>query len=251
MQPMRTRLAQPPGPAPDGPAILLLHEGLGSLDLWRDFPEALAAATGRTVWAYERRGHGASEPLEAPWPSDWLEQEASEALPEVLRALHLECPILVGHSDGGTLALQYAAQFPERVSAVVTLAAHVYVDARTLAGVEAAGRAYREGDLRRRLEKYHGANTDGLFQRWHETWLDPARRDWSMAAALRAIRCPVLALQGEDDAYGLPSQVEAIVQGTEGLGHLIPGCGHTTHLEAREATLAAIVDFLRGCFPPA
>lgn len=245
---MRTRLAQPPGPAPEGPAILLLHEGLGSLELWRDFPEALAAATERRVWAYERRGHGASEGFEVPWPTDWLEQEATVRLPEVIRTLGLERPILLGHSDGGTLALACAARFPECVSAVVTLAAHVQVDARTLAGVEAAGRAYREGDLRHRLEKYHGANTDALFRRWHDTWLDPARRDWSMADALRAIRCPVLALQGEEDAYGLPAQVEAIALATGGRGHLIPGCGHAPHLEARDAALAAILDFLRGSF---
>lgn len=230
------------GPPPDLPAFLLLHEGLGALELWRGFPAWLAEATGCRVVAYEREGHGGSSPLQAPWPTGWLSREATEILPRVIEVLGLERPILLGHSDGGTIALEFAAAFPDRVSAVVTLAAHVQVDARTLAGVEAAGQAYREGDLASRLAKYHGIQTEVLFRRWHDIWLDPARRDWSIAGALGAIRCPVLALQGSDDAYGEPAQVEIIARATGGQSRLLPGCGHAPHLEAPAAVSEAMED---------
>ncbi len=224
--------------------VLLLHEALGSIELWRTFPQTLAETWNCSVFAYERQGHGRSSPASEPWPSNWLEQEATEVLPAVLDALGLERPLLMGHSDGGTLALQFAARFPERVSGVITLAAHVRVDERTLAGVASAGRAYRGGDLAQRLTKYHGANTDALFRRWHDTWLDPDWRSWSIEAELDAIRCPVLALQGAEDPYGLPDQMETIARRTGGDARLMPDCGHAPHMEAPEATLEAIASFL-------
>jgi pimeloyl-ACP methyl ester carboxylesterase len=209
----RLHLRQLAGEQSDLPTLVFLHEGLGTIGVWGDVPHAVCHATGCPGVIYERPGYGASDPRPVPWPDNIFEQEAEIVLPALLDVLGIDRPVLIGHSDGGTIALLYAAAFPERVCGVVTLAAHVVLDELTFAGVSALERSWREGSLRAELERFHGAGVDPLFRGWSGFWLDPARRAWSMVDRLPRITCPVLAIQGADDEYGLPAQLDAIVAG--------------------------------------
>ena len=230
------------------PALVFLHEGLGTIAVWGDVPDALCRATGCQGLVYERPGYGASDPRPLPWPDDVLEQEAEIVLPALLDVMNTECPVLIGHSDGGTIALLYAAAFPERARAVITLAAHVVLDELTFAGVSALERSWREGGLRAELERFHGAGADPLFRGWSGLWLDPARRDWSIIDRLSRITCPVLAIQGADDEYGLPAQLDAIVAGVAGPTEraLVPNCAHDLHHQARVDVLERMIRFVRS-----
>jgi pimeloyl-ACP methyl ester carboxylesterase len=244
----RLRLRQIAGETPDAPTLIFLHEGLGTIAVWGDVPEALCRATGCPGVIYERPGYGASDPRPSPWPPDVLEQEAGLLLPALLEALGIESPVLIGHSDGGTIALLYAAAFPERARAVITLAAHVVLDELTWAGVAALERSWREGDLRVQLGRVHGDGAETLFRNWSGLWLDPARRAWSITDRLPRITCPVLAIQGVDDEYGLPAQLDAIVEGVTGLAGrlLVPNCAHDPHHQARAVVLERIAAFVRA-----
>ncbi len=237
--------AQPTG-ADDPPVLVFLHEGLGSIAQWRDFPAALCRAVGLPGLIYDRWGFGGSDPLELPRPRDYLEREAEVALPQVLEACGVKRPILVGHSDGGSIALLYAAAFPARPLASITEAAHVFVEAVTLDGIRAAVEAWRTGDLPARLARYHGDKTEAVFRGWTETWLRPDFRDWNIEARLPAIACPLLVIQGADDEYGGPAQVEAIVRQSGGPAEalLVPDCGHTPHHQQPAAILAAMTRFI-------
>jgi pimeloyl-ACP methyl ester carboxylesterase len=236
-----------PEGATGGPPLVFLHEGLGSISLWRDFPQALCRRTGREGIVYDRWGHGGSEPLDRPRGVDYLHDEARIFLPAVLDALGIERAVPIGHSDGGTIALLFAAQAPERAAAIVTEAAHVFVEDVTLTGIRAAVEAYATTDLPRRLAKHHGDKTDAVFRAWHETWLSPAFRVWNIEAELPRIGCPALILQGEDDEYGTRAQVDAIVRQVSGPveSALLPGCAHVPHQQARDAVLALVTDFVR------
>ena len=231
---------------PDKPVLVFLHEGLGSIEFWRDFPGRLAEATGLDALVYDRQGYGGSSPLDAARGVDYLHVEALEYLPAVLRAEAIERAILVGHSDGGSIALIHAAHHPQAV-ACITEAAHIFVEDITLAGIRDAERIYRETALPEKLARYHGEKTDSVFHAWVGTWLSPEFRDWNIEAELPQVRVPVLAIQGEGDEYGTPAQVHGIVEGVGGPAEecLIPDCGHTPHKEQPERTLAAMVDFLR------
>jgi pimeloyl-ACP methyl ester carboxylesterase len=234
-------------PAPDRPTLVFLHEGLGSIGQWRDVPDALAAATGLPALVFDRDGHGGSSRLEHERPPDFMEREARESLPALLDRLGLGPILPVGHSDGGTIALFFAAAYPERVRALVTLAAHVFVEEETLAGIRAAVAAFESTDLKERLRRHHGDNTESMFRGWADVWLSPAFRDFSALAALGRIRAPALVIQGEDDEYGTARQVEAIRAGVAGPIEttLVPRCGHAPHLQARAVVLPLIVDFVR------
>lgn len=233
--------------AGDGPTLVLLHEALGSIPQWRGFPERLAGATGLPVLLYDRRGHGRSDPLAAPRDAGYLDHEAHQVLPQVLARAGVDRPVFVGHSDGGTIALLYAATAPATTVAVITIAAHVHVDRLTLAGIRDALTAWRETDLRARLARHHGDKAEALFFAWADTWLAPWWRGWTIVDRLRDVTCPVLAAQGENDQYGLPEQVRAIVGAVGGPadGWLIPGCGHAPHLERGDAVAARVRGFLQ------
>jgi len=237
------------GPAPslDRPPWVLLHEGLGSLAQWKDFPQALQAATGRAVFAYERQGHGGSDPWPGPRPLDFLEREAYARLPQLLEVLGWDRVLLFGHSDGGSIALAFGAAHPDRVEALVTEAAHVILEPLTLAGLEVARKAFEAGPLRRGLEAHHGAGTEALFRGWNNTWLHPERRTWNLCPALATLRAPLLALQGELDEYGSPEQLRLIAASVAGPVQtcLLPGCRHVPHFQAREAVLEALKAFLQ------
>ncbi len=237
-----------PAAAPDAPTLVFLHEGLGSIPQWRDFPEALYRATGLPGLIYERWGYGGSDPVTLPRPEDFLEREAEDALPEVLATCGVKRPILIGHSDGGTIALLFAAAFPERPVALVTEAAHVRLDDVTLCGLTEVALRWRDTDLPTRLARHHGPNTEAMFRGWSETWLRPERRAWSIADRFGRIVCPVLAIQGADDEHGLPAQLDAIVSGVSGPAErfLVPGCGHVPHHQAREVVLERMVAFIRA-----
>jgi pimeloyl-ACP methyl ester carboxylesterase len=239
---VRVAPARPRG----GPTVVLLHDSLGSVGLWRDFPERLAEATGLEVLAHDRRGHGGSDPF-GPRPRTlrYLHEEA-DTLARVLEAAGVEDAILFGHSDGGTIALLAAAHHPARIRAVVAEAAHVLVEERTLEGIREAQRTAAEVDLLARLARHHGPKAEALLAAWTGTWLAPWFRGWNVEEDLRRIRCPVLVLQGELDEYGTEAQVHAIARGVSGPAReaVLPGLRHVPHREAPEAVLAAVVEFV-------
>ena len=232
--------------ASDAPTLVFLHEGLGSIAQWKGFPAVLVAATGLPGLIYERWGFGGSEPLALPRPRDYLTEEAEVALPELLQECGIERPLLIGHSDGGSIALLYAAAFPDRPVACITEAAHVFVEKVTLAGIREADEAWRTTDLPARLARYHGDQAETVFRGWTETWLRNDFRDWRMTERLGAITCPLLVIQGADDQYGTRAQVEAIVDGSAGPATplIVPDCGHAPHAEQQVVVLEAMARFI-------
>jgi len=232
--------------APDVPTLVFLHEGLGSIGQWRGVPEDLCRLTGLPGLVYERWGFGQSEKLKLPRPTDYMTREAEQALPDVLRACAVQRPILIGHSDGGTIALLYAAAFPHAVAACISIAAHVFVEDETIRGIREVVARWDSGDLKARLARYHGDNTDAMFRGWAETWLRADFRDWNIEACLSRIQCPMLIVQGEKDEHATLAQVDAIAQGVSGLAetYVVPEVGHSPHLEAREAMLTRMSAFI-------
>lgn len=235
-----------PAPEKEAPTLVFLHEGLGSVSQWRDFPQRLAAATGLGAVVYSRAGYGRSKAAPPPWPLDFMEREAA-VLEELLDAEGVRSAVLVGHSDGGTIALLHAAAAPRppRVRALLLLAPHVFCEELTRASIAAAAEEYRHGDLRRRLARYHD-HVDDAFGGWSGVWLDPEFATWSIVERLRGVTAPVLVVQGLQDPYGTPAQVEAIVAGCAGpvTVRLLEGCGHAPHREREAETMAAMVRFL-------
>ncbi len=232
-------------PGMDGTTLVFLHEGLGSVGQWRDFPSLLSEKTGLPALVYDRWGYGNSEPFTLPRSTRYLHDEALLSLPAVLDACGIASPILVGHSDGGSIALLYAATRPGGVCAVITEAAHVFVEDVTLAGIREAVNVYASTDLGRRLARYHGDKTDLVFRGWADTWLSADFRDWNIEDYLPAVRCPVLVIQGVDDEYGTPAQVDAIVRQVSGRAKpMLVRCGHIPHAEAKEEVLEAMAGFI-------
>ncbi len=228
------------------PTLVFLHEGLGSVSLWRDFPAQVAAATGRRAFVYSRRGYGQSEPITPPRPLTYMHDEAA-LLPAILDAAGIGPAILVGHSDGASIALIHAATGAPRIRGLVLLAPHVFVEDLSVASIGAARVAYLEGDLRARLARHH-ADVDGAFWGWNRAWLDPGFRAWNLEAFLPAIRVPTLVIQGKDDAYGTLAQVAAIARGLGGpiTTAILDACGHAPHRDQPAATLAAIAAYSRS-----
>lgn len=233
------------------PVIVLLHQGLGSITQWRGFPDLLAATTGCSVVAYDRLGHGGSEPITAPRPPDFLEREAFEILPEVLAALGVEHPILYGHSDGGSIALLFAAAFPQIPRAVIAEAAHVFSEVGATDGISLLSHDYRSGALRAKLARHHGGNVDAMFNSWFDVWTSAEMADWSMVGRLDRIVCPLLLVQGLEDEHGTLRQIDAISDHVAGrvIRYLVPGCGHMPHLEKSREVADRVRDFLAGSDP--
>jgi pimeloyl-ACP methyl ester carboxylesterase len=233
------------------PAFVFLHDSLGCITAWRDFPEQLATALGCNALVYDRRGYGGSSPFgPEPRRPGYLEDEA-DVLMRVLEACGVRQAVLFGHSDGGSIALVAAARWPDIVEAVVTEGAHVFVEELTVAGIRDARSALRTTDLRERLRRHHGERTDAVISAWIDTWLSPEFRDWTIARYLPSIRCPVLVLQGADDEFGTPDQVRAIADGVSGPArtHLIPDVGHTPHRTVPEEVLRLTTAFLSEMVP--
>jgi pimeloyl-ACP methyl ester carboxylesterase len=231
--------------AADAPTLVLLHEGLGCVGLWNAFPAKLAEATGCGVFAFSRAGYGKSDPVPLPRPLTYMHGEARETLPAVLDAIGFRRGLIVGHSDGASIALIHAGMYDDpRVAGVVAMAPHVFTEDMGIASIAEAKRAYEDGDLRRKLARWH-ENVDCAFYGWNGAWLDPEFRKWDLTEFLPGIRRPVLIVQGEADQYGTIAQVEAIEAGCAGPVQriMLPGVGHSPHREAPEATIAAIADF--------
>ena len=231
----------------DAPLIVFLHEGLGSLAMWKDFPQALCAAAGTRGLVFSRYGYGRSTPRPAAekWPVDFMHAQAKDVLPALFAQLCVDDPPwLFGHSDGGSIALLYAAAFPERVAGLVVEAPHVFVEDVSVASIEQARVAYAATDLRHRLARFHD-DPDSAFRGWNDIWLDPAFRAWNIEDCLPRIRCPLLAVQGEDDEYGTMAQVDAIARLVPHARLLkVPACGHTPHRDQPAAVTEAVVSFL-------
>ena len=231
---------------PAKPSIVLLHEGLGSVSAWGDFPAVLATGTGASVVAYSRAGYGRSTALREPFGVDYMHREA-ELLPAILDRLALERPILFGHSDGASIALICAARRPERVRALVLEAPHVFVEDLTIESIAAISAGYPANDrLRAGLARHHH-DADATFARWSEIWLHPAFRSWDITADLAAVTAPTLVLQGRDDEYGTLAQVGAILAGVPSAdAAILPHCRHAPHRDARDEVIARTVAFAAG-----
>jgi pimeloyl-ACP methyl ester carboxylesterase len=230
----------------NAPPIVMLHEGLGSLSLWKDFPQQLAAATGRRTLAYSRFGYGASDPLDGPRRVDYMHVEALETLPHLLDALSIERPVLFGHSDGGSIALIHVARSGRPVSAVIALAPHVFVEAYGLASIAEARRAYLDDDdeFRGKLARHH-TDLESAFWGWNDIWLHPDFAAWNIESLLPEIACPVLAIQGLDDEYGTLEQLERVARGVRDFRRLeLTDCRHSPHRDQPEAVLSAAAKFL-------
>jgi pimeloyl-ACP methyl ester carboxylesterase len=234
------------GPTPDdAPTIVMLHEGLGSAGLWGDFPDQLQTATGTGVLVYSRAGYGASTAAKLPRPLDYMHIEALEVLPNLLDAIGFRRGLLLGHSDGASIAAIYAGGVADhRVRAVAMIAPHFIVEDISVASIAEIKTAYETTDLRAKLARWHG-DVDNAFYGWNSAWLDPKFRSWDISEYLAYIRVPVAILQGAGDQYGTIRQVEIAreecycpVDVT-----IIPGAGHSPHREAPEATLNAISEF--------
>lgn len=230
-----------------GPVLVFLHEGLGSRDLWRAFPDRVAEHTGHAALVYSRYGFGRSDPLTSQRGPEYLEVEALEALPEVLAHFGIERPVLIGHSDGGTIALIHAAAGRWRVRGMVIMAPHIFVEEITLEGIRQAKAAFAAGGLRRKLAPWH-TDVDATFSGWADVWLTAEFHDWNIEPRLSGITCPVLLIQGELDQYGSPAQVHATARRVSGPAEvmLIPACGHAPHVEQVELVLGAIERFVAG-----
>ncbi len=234
------------------PTLVMLHEGLGAVSLWRDFPDRLAQATRCPVLVFSRAGYGRSSPVALPRPLDYMQREGRDLLPRLLDAARLSRVVLVGHSDGASIALVHAGCHPgPRLAGVVVMAPHTFVEPLSLTSIAAARDAFRDGDLRQRLERHHGANVECAFWGWNRAWLNPAFQAWDIRPVLADIAAPVLVIQGEDDEYGTIAQVEAITAGIPAGAQtlLLPACGHSPHRDRPEAVIAAIRDFLARISP--
>lgn len=231
------------------PLVVFLHEGLGSVAMWKDFPQRLCAAGGFRGLVYSRPGYGHSTPRapEVAWGVDFMHQQAQEVLPAFLRAVGVGEPVwLFGHSDGASIALLYAATFPHAVHGLVVLAPHIFVEDLTVRSIELARDAYERTDLRQRLARYH-ADPDSAFRGWSRAWLNPQFRAWTIEPALAAVRAPVMAVQGLDDQYGTLAQVRGIADRVPGTLLLeLPDCAHSPHRDQPDTVIAQAVAFIQA-----
>lgn len=231
--------------AGDAP-IVMLHEGLGAAGAWGDFPQALAAATGRAVVAYSRAGYGRSTIVREPFDADYMHREAETVLPALLERLAIPHAVLFGHSDGGSIALIFAARFPAQVDALVLEAPHVFVEEVTVESIAEITRRFPDDErLRRGLARHHN-DGDLTFKRWSDVWLSRPFRQWDITALLGDVRAPALLLQGRDDEYGTVAQVDAIAAALPNVETvMLDRCGHAPHRDAREQVLALAASFVR------
>jgi pimeloyl-ACP methyl ester carboxylesterase len=234
-------------PVRDLAPLILFHDSLGSVEQWRDFPAKLAAATGRTVIAYDRLGFGRSDPHPGLLQRDFVQDEARSGLAHIRDAFGIDRMILFGHSVGGGMAIASGAAFPAETGAVITLAAQAFTEDRTLAGIEAARIAFMAQGQVDRLARYHGEKARWVLDAWIETWRTPAFASWSLDAELRRLRCPVLALHGDHDEYGSNAHPERIaaLAGGPARAVILKDCHHMPHREMPETVLDLIGDFTR------
>ena len=231
-------------PVPGRPVIVFLHEGLGSVSLWKEFPQAVADATGCEALVYSRKGYGQSDPITAPRAVRYMHDEALVVLPELLDRLAIERPVLFGHSDGGSIALIHAGGSSRPVAGLIVLAPHVLVEDISVTSIAEAKVAYETADLRERLAKRH-ADVESAFRGWNDIWLHPDFRAWNIEEYLPRVRVPVLVIQGEQDEYGTLDQIDRIVHLAPDVETLkLADCRHSPHRDQPDAVIAATVDFM-------
>ncbi|MEL6464660.1 MAG: alpha/beta hydrolase [Pseudomonadota bacterium] len=239
------------GPSPgDAPTLVMLHEGLGSVGLWRDWPGALAGATGLGVLAYSRAGYGRSSSVPLPRPLDYMTREAEDVLGALMDAAGVRSAVLLGHSDGATIAAIYAGSVSDmRVRGLILIAPHFFAEAEGLAAIRTAKTRYEEGDMRARLARHHD-HPDATFHGWYDAWTDPAFADWNVADAIDHWRIPALVVQGAEDAYGTLAQVTEVqdraYSPVEAL--VVDGAGHSPHEDAPEVVTPAVAEFCDTLF---
>ncbi len=240
-----------PGPG-EAPTIVFLHEGLGCVGMWRDFPDRVASAAGCGALVYSRLGYGASDSVRGPRPVAFMRDEALRVLPAVVEYFQLEEVILFGHSDGASIAIIYAGSRLGHVRALVLEAPHVFVETICVQRIARIAQEYVTTRLRDRLARYHGANTDSMFQSWTDVWLRPEFLSWKIEEYLPAIESPVLVAQGEDDDYGTLAQVGVILRQVRGPAEslVLPRCGHSPHSDHPDEVLEAVTRFLRQALSP-
>ena len=235
------------GPQPAAaPTLVLLHEGLGCVGLWGDFPDKLATATKCGVFVYSRAGYGASSTIKLPRPLTYMHHEAQDVLPRVLEAIHFQRGLLVGHSDGASIAAIYAGSaLDERVKGVTLIAPHFFVEQKGITEIEKAKAAYETGNLREKLARWH-THVDAAFVGWNGAWLDPEFRKWNLEEFLPRIQCSVLAMQGVDDQYGTDAQIKVVQQKCRVPVDvaMLPGVQHSPHREAPDVAVAKIAEFV-------
>jgi pimeloyl-ACP methyl ester carboxylesterase len=230
-----------------GPTLVLLHEGLGCVAMWRDFPALLNAATGLSVFSYSRPGYGRSSMVRLPRPLDFHTHDALVILPQVLNAAGIDECVFVGHSDGASIALIFAgAACNSGLRGLVLMAPHVLTESKTVMNIAAVKRGYATGGLRDRLRRYHGDNVDCAFSGWCDTWLDSGFLSWDITACLHSIHVPVLTVRGNNDAYNTSIHVERIVAEVSGQVTRVDlaNCGHAPHVEQTERVVAAVTEFV-------
>ena len=233
---------------PDRPTLVLLHEGLGCVAIWRDFPDALAQATGCPVLVYSRAGYGGSSPVTLPRPLTYMHHEGQDVLPRLINHLGLTDYLLIGHSDGASIAVIYAGSAPRPgLRGVILEAPHVFNEPVCVASIQAAKQAYESTDLRAKLARLHGDNVDCAFWGWNGAWLDPGFLDWNLESFLPGIQVPMLVIQGASDEYGTARQYTTIADrsGAPVDVLVLAQCGHSPHRDRRDAALGAMVDFIR------
>lgn len=229
------------------PVLVFLHEGLGCAALWKDFPDQVAQTTGLPALVYSRIGYGGSSPCSLPRPISYMHDEGEAGLPDLLAALGIQSHILIGHSDGASIALIYAgAKDRNGLKGVAVMAPHVFCEDISVRSIRAADKAYTEGDLKARLAKYHGDNVDCAFRGWCDSWLNPDFHNWNIETYVDRIAVPVLVIQGEDDEYGTAAQVESIRLRAGAETVLLPGCGHSPQRDQPAATLKALAGFIHS-----
>lgn len=232
----------------DLPVLVFLHDGLGCLSLWRDFPARVADAAKSRAFVYSRFGYGNSDPIDLPRPVRFMHDEALTVLPAILDAAKIDRPIFVGHSDGGSIALIFAgSKFGANVHSLILEAPHVFVEDLTVQSIYEAGQEYLHKDLKQKLQRHHGKNVDVAFWGWNQVWLDPNFRSWNIEEYLPHIQKPVLAIQGNDDNFGTSLQIESIAKHCAGEVQtaFLPKCAHTPHREQPELTFDLMVNFIR------
>lgn len=236
------------GPAPDqAPTIILLHEGLGCVALWRDFPQQVADQTGMGVFVWSRQGYGQSDPADLPRPVDFMTHEAVDVLPKVLAQIGFQRGILFGHSDGATIAAIYAGSISDhRVRGLVLMAPHFFTEPGGLAAIEQARNDFASGDMKAKMGKYH-RDPEATFCGWNDVWLDLAFKDWNVAEVIDYLRIPVLAIQGREDQYGTLAQIEEIESRIYSPVdvEILDDCKHAPHFEQPQKTLAAVAEFAK------
>jgi pimeloyl-ACP methyl ester carboxylesterase len=231
--------------------VIFLHDSLGCIELWKDFPKQIASKTGCNILSYDRQGYGKSAPfITSKRNNDYLKEEAY-ILGKIILNLELKNVILFGHSDGGSIALLTAALFPEKIMGIITEGAHVFVEQETINGIRAAVLAYQNTSLKEKLYKYHGDKTDTVFRMWAETWLSETYQSWNIEEYLSKIECSSLIIQGEEDQYGTLDQVNSIVKNTSGYSKalIIPDIGHTPHKENSEIVVKNVISFINEIYP--